>query len=122
MSHSSCSILQEARNLTQKAEKDNLTWPDAASIFTAIAEELDEVKTATSPLHREEEIGDVFWSVVGLACHYGIDPEAALKKSVDKFQSRWQKMQDMAQHDQVILADLSPEKLDEYWKKAKISV
>lgn len=96
-----------------------MTWPDAEAIFNAIHEELDEVKTAPDAQNRAEEIGDVLWAVVGLARHYGVDPEQALNNSVQKFQSRWQKMQELAAENSVILADLDPNMLDEYWKNQK---
>lgn len=116
------SALQQALALTGQAEKDNLTWPDAEAIFKAIHEELDEVKTAPDAQNRAEEIGDVLWAVVGLARHYNVDPEQALNNSVQKFQFRWQKMQELAAKDNVVLADLDTDILDEYWKKSKISV
>ena len=114
--------LQEAAELTYAARPDKLTWLDEDAIIAAVHEELQEVKTAENADHREEELGDVLWAVAGLACHYDIDPEKALMRSVDKFRRRWQKMRELAETDNIILAELDDVTLDSYWKRSKTLV
>lgn len=111
--------LADACAVTRAARADGLTWSSSDDILNAVREELLEVRNADNAVHHAEEIGDVLWSVIGLACHYDVDPEAALRSSVEKFRTRWQRLREFALADGVKPADLSAEELDVYWKKSK---
>ena len=82
-------------------------------------EELAEFHAETDLLKKEQELGDVFFSLVNYARISGINPDTALEKTNNKFINRFQLMETLALEDEVSLEDLSLEKMDEYWEKAK---
>ena len=81
--------LMRAEKLQKRAARTGFDWPDAAGPRAKILEELDEVDGVISDDEREEEIGDLLFAVVNFARHMRIDPEVALRKANQKFESRF---------------------------------
>ncbi|MET3826450.1 ATP diphosphatase [Sphingomonas sp. PvP055] len=110
--------LLRAGKLQKRAARTGFDWPDPEGARAKVFEEIDEVETATSVDHQEEEIGDLLFSVVNWARKLGIEPEAALRRANDKFERRFKAME----------ADAGPafESLDlaameVLWQRAKVS-
>lgn len=87
--------LMRAVKLQKRAARVGFDWPNAEGSKAKIAEEVDEVATAT-PETLEEEIGDLLFSVVNWARHLGVDPEAALRAGNAKFERRFRAMEAIA--------------------------
>ncbi|MDD3894135.1 MAG: MazG nucleotide pyrophosphohydrolase domain-containing protein, partial [Syntrophomonadaceae bacterium] len=68
----------------------------------------------------EAEMGDVFFALVNVARIKGIDPEAALQKSNDKFLRRFNYIEDKIKSQDKNFEDFSLEQLDAIWDEAKI--
>ena len=81
--------LIRAQKLQKRVARVGFDWPDEAPIVAKVLEELEEVKTATSPSHRAEEIGDLLFAVVNLARFHGVEAEEALRTANKKFESRF---------------------------------
>lgn len=99
-------------------------FPDAASVFDKLNEELAEVKAAVAEndsAHIEEEIGDLLLTVTSLARKTGTDPEQALSKATVKFIDRFEFMECEAAQNGENLSALSAEKLEKLWENAKKS-
>lgn len=88
--------LLRAEKLQKRAARTGFDWPDAAGPRAKIDEELAEVAAATSADEREDEIGDLLFSVVNWARKLGVDPEAALRRSNAKFERRFKAMEQEA--------------------------
>ncbi len=88
-------------------------------LMKQIYEELAEFQAETDFDKKEQELGDVFFSLVNYARISNINPDTALEKTNNKFINRFQKMENLALEDEVSLEDLSIEKMDEYWEKIK---
>ncbi|WP_150291308.1 nucleoside triphosphate pyrophosphohydrolase [Sphingobium estronivorans] len=88
--------LLRAEKLQKRAARTGFDWPDIGGVIDKIEEELEEVRAATSQQDREEEIGDLLFAVVNLACHLNVDPEAALRGGNSKFDRRFRAMENMA--------------------------
>ena len=66
-----------------------------------------------------EEMGDLLFSVVNLARHLDIDPEAALRAGNDKFERRFRSLEtDLTERD-LDPKTLDIEALEEAWTRAK---
>ncbi|MEW6254536.1 MAG: nucleoside triphosphate pyrophosphohydrolase [Pseudomonadota bacterium] len=84
--------LTRALKLQEKAGKVGFDWRDARQVLAKIREEAEEVHEVldlgdTDAL--KDEIGDLLFAVVNLARHAGVDPEAALRGTNDKFTRRF---------------------------------
>lgn len=114
--------LLRASKLGKRASRANLDFKDAESAFAALKDEVEELSQAIESSDTaliSEEIGDVFFSAVNVARKFGLNSEELLTKSNEKFISRFEKVEQMALENKENMQDLSPDRLDEYWKKAK---
>ena len=106
--------LLRAEKLQKRAGRVGFDWPDASGPRAKIDEELAEV-AAASPAEREEEVGDLLFSVVNWARHLGVDAEGALRAANAKFERRFAAME--AADDG--FAALSLEEKEALWQSAK---
>ncbi|WP_010186439.1 nucleoside triphosphate pyrophosphohydrolase [Sphingomonas sp. PAMC 26605] len=88
--------LLRAEKLQKRAARTGFDWPDTAGPRAKIFEEIAEIDAATTHDEREDEIGDLLFSVVNWARKLGVDPEAALRRGNAKFERRFKAMEDAA--------------------------
>lgn len=108
--------LLRAQKLQKRAAHVGFDWPEAEPIYAKVEEELEEVRTATSPAHRAEEIGDLLFAVVNLARHYGVEAEEALRAANHKFESRFRYIEENTHKP---LEDSCLDEMEALWVKAK---
>jgi ATP diphosphatase len=115
--------LTRARKLGARAAQAGFDWPDAAGPRAKIGEELAELDAALAkddPALRESELGDLLFSVVNLARHAGVDPEAALRQANERFTRRYRHVElELARLGQAA-ATAPAELLDRLWAAAKV--
>jgi ATP diphosphatase len=80
--------LTRAVKLQSRAARVGFDWPSAEEVIGKITEEARELLLAPDD-RREEEFGDVLFSLANLARHLEIDPEEALRGANAKFQRRF---------------------------------
>jgi tetrapyrrole methylase family protein / MazG family protein len=114
--------LSLAAELQKKAAKVGFDWPDDKGPREKILEELQEFIEALESGDRsdsEEELGDLLFSIVNLARKRGLSGEVALRRTNQKFEARFRKVEELAGgllHKKQVLP---LEQLDEYWEQAK---
>ena len=92
-------------------------------MFEKIQEELNELQQAieqNDPLHIEEEMGDVFFSLINYARFLNIDADMALERTNRKFITRFQLMEEMANQEGKKLQELNLQEMDAIWNKIKL--
>ena len=67
------------------------------------------------------ELGDLLFAVVNLSRFYNIDPESALKKSTNKFISRFNQIEKQISKDGSSIEDSDLETMDKIWNKIKLT-
>jgi ATP diphosphatase len=118
------SFLQKALNTQLECAKLGFDWPDVAPVFDKVLEEIEEVKAEVYAQPRqqdkiEDEIGDLFFAVVNLSRHLGVNPDEALKKANEKFSKRFSLVQQFAANDGLELIRLHTDALELLWDRAK---
>ena len=108
--------LKRAEKLQARAARIGFDWPDADGPRAKIAEELEELEAAGTEEERKAELGDLLFSVVNLARHLGIDPEAALREASGRFERRFRKVEEIADKP---LKQMDIEALETLWQRAK---
>ncbi|MCP1471117.1 ATP diphosphatase [Sphingobium sp. OAS761] len=108
--------LLRAEKLQKRAARMGFDWPDLNGVMDKIAEEIDEVRDATTSAEQEEEVGDLLFAVVNLARHMKINPEKALHEANRKFDRRFRSMESLAGDD---FAALPLEDKEALWKQVK---
>ena len=116
------SSFRKAVAIQKQASSKHLDWADATGVLTKIHEELDEVEAAIRSGAKNccnEEIGDLFFSVVNLARILAIDPEDSFKDAIDKFERRFRDVLVSITRSGRHVEDVSVEELDALWEATK---
>ncbi|NNJ11882.1 nucleoside triphosphate pyrophosphohydrolase [Chloroflexales bacterium ZM16-3] len=109
--------LAAAQKLGKKAARTGFAWPDAASAWAKLREELGELEEAVDSgdaTHTAEELGDLLFITARLASYLGVDAEAALREANAKFRRRFTHIEQGRN-----LSDLSLEEMIALWREAK---
>lgn len=116
------SLLRAVR-VGEKASSVGYDWPDAGGPRAKIDEELRELDAAMAEgdtTAAEHELGDLLFALASFARKQGLDPEAALRGTLDRFSRRFRHAERAAAGRRAGgLRDMSPEELDALWDEAK---
>lgn len=112
--------LMQAQNISRKAAAQGFEWEDIEGLTDKLAEEFEEfADTESGSPEAEEEFGDILFTLVNVARWYNIDAESALRKSCEKFRTRWTVMEQTAEREGFKLQELVEEEWDDLWSEAK---
>ena len=114
--------LIKARRIQEKVSRVGFDWERTEEVMLKIEEELMELKEASmknDTVAIEEELGDLLFSVANLARFVSVCPEDALRKTIDKFQKRFQYIESELPKRGKKLGEASLEEMDELWNEIK---
>jgi len=115
--------LFRAYRIQEKASKVGFDWKDEKPVYDKILEEIQELKknieTSASREDIEDEFGDVLFALVNYSRFLKVNPEDALRKTIEKFIKRFQKIEEYAKQNNLILDKMTLEEMDVIWNKAK---
>lgn len=114
--------LLRALRVGEKAARVGFDWPDSAGARAKVNEELRELDEALAAGDRaavEHELGDVLFALVSVARKADIDPEAALRGTLERFGQRVRAVESAVATSGKQLSEVSPEQLDLLWEEAK---
>ena len=120
--------LPRTMKIIQKVTKVGFQWPDLNGPTEKLVEEVNELKealnhsgtSADDALKKiESELGDVLFSVCNIAWFLKLDPEAALRSTLRKFESRFQYVENRVRESGRNLEQSSLEEMDGFWNEAK---
>jgi nucleoside triphosphate diphosphatase len=111
--------LKRAEKVQRRAARVGFDWPDIEGPRLKIDEELGEIERAASDDERAGEMGDLLFSVVNYARHLGVNPETALRDATARFETRFRKVEELADKP---LKDMNIEELELLWQQAKTLV
>jgi tetrapyrrole methylase family protein/MazG family protein len=112
--------LAASQEMQERAANIGYDWPSLDGVLDKVAEEIGELRAASSDAERAEELGDLLMVLVNVARKHGVEAEAALRAANEKFRRRFGVVERLAAERAVALRDLSFEALDELWDAAKI--
>ena len=135
----------EAHKLSSRAAQAGFDWPNIEGLFDKLHEETEELcqhlKEFPEPGPRpqgrgvagsgrqnipealqvrlEEEVGDLFFTIVNIARYLSVDPESALRKTNRKFKRRFQWMEERLREAGRAADQATLEELESLWQQAK---
>ena len=117
--------LLRAYELSSRAAAVGFDWVKADDVLAKIDEEVRELREVVEQSPRdaarvEEEMGDLLFSIVNLARKLHVEPEAALRVANDKFQGRFEGMEQAIARKGRALRDLSLSELEALWAREKL--
>jgi len=114
--------LSRAYHLTEKASRVGFDWPNLNEILKKLDEEMNEFRETLSSQKRNrigEEIGDLLFVMANIARFLKIDPEAALRRTVEKFTSRFHYIERSLQRRGTTFQESNLFEMDRLWEEAK---
>jgi MazG family protein len=114
--------LLRAYRVGEKAHRVGFDWPDHNGVLAKIDEELLELREAIAADDKREieaELGDLMYALVNLTRHFEVDPEAALRRTITKFERRFRVVEARAAADGHTPEELSLDELEAHWEAAK---
>lgn len=113
--------LTRARRIQEKASSVGFDWKEIKPIWSKVHEEISELSEAITLEQKDkiqDEMGDVLFSIVNLARFLDIDPEASLRQTIRKFESRFKKVEKSFENSEQ-MTKASLDQMDKIWNQAK---
>ena len=118
---SSLPSLVKAYRIQEKTSQVGFDWENKEQVWEKVVEEMEEFKEELvkneSMERKEEEFGDLLFSLVNYARFEGINPENALEKVNMKFTKRFEYIENKASER---LTSLSLDEMNILWAEAKM--
>lgn len=117
--------LLKAVRLTSRAADLGFDWERDADVLVKLDEEVAEFKAELSAPGGERkervagEIGDLLFTVVNVARRHGVDPEAALQSTNDKFLRRFEEVARRVRAANKEIKQVPLAELDAEWNRVK---
>jgi tetrapyrrole methylase family protein/MazG family protein len=110
-----------AFKLQSRAARVGFDWGSGEEVLPKLGEELREIEEVLREGEGdlEEELGDMFFTLVNVCRHYGVDPEVALHRSARKFSRRFRRMEESCRLEELRMEEMSLEELDRIWEASK---
>lgn len=113
----------KAYRMQDKTAQVGFEWDNAEQVWEKVEEEMAEFKETLSnnesQERKEEEFGDVLFSLINYARFNNIDPETALEKINRKFKQRFEYIEEKATKP---LNDMNLAEMDQLWDEAKVKL
>ena len=97
-------------------------WEDIDGVIDKLVEEVREFKQADTQQEREQEFGDLLFTLVNIARRLGVDLEAALRQANQRFYRRFSYLEEVCRQRGVSLSELSFDEQNALWEEAKNKV
>ncbi|MBC7426168.1 MAG: nucleoside triphosphate pyrophosphohydrolase [Bacteroidia bacterium] len=111
--------LVKAYRMQEKAANVGFDWENKEQVWDKVEEEIIEFKQGISAEEREEEFGDLLFSLVNYARFENINPDDALEKTNKKFIKRFNYIEEKAAEIGKDLKDMTLGEMDGFWNEAK---
>jgi len=116
--------LQRAQRVQERTARVGFDWKRKADVWKKVREEMEELRReldGVSARRREEEFGDLLFALVNYARFVGVNPENALRATVEKFTRRFQHIErELGKHGKDVRTS-TLEEMDGLWNEAKRS-
>src|SRR6188474_3260894 len=114
----------KAMRLQEKAKQVGFEWENKEQVWDKVEEEKSELFEAIASGNQqniEDELGDVFFSLINFARFLQVDAENALERTNKKFIDRFTKMESVASHTGKALNEMTLDEMDAIWNTIKRS-
>jgi len=114
--------LNYSQEIQRRVARVGFDWEDIEGVIDKLVEEVTEFKQVESQERREQEFGDLLFTLVNVARRLGVDSEAALREANRRFYRRFTCMEAVCRQRGVNFADLSFDEQNTLWEEAKRKV
>lgn len=111
--------LSYSLEVQKRVARVGFDWQDVGGVIEKLAEEVSELKEAESQQDKEEEFGDLLFTLANIARRLDVDPEAALRGANRRFRRRFSRMEELCRQRGMNLTELTFQRQNELWEEVK---
>jgi tetrapyrrole methylase family protein / MazG family protein len=114
--------LMKAQKITEKAARVGFDWEHVDQVFAKVLEELrefEETMADDDEVRMEAELGDLLFAIVNLGRFLSLNPEEALRKTINRFVKRFAHIEVTMHARGVQMKDATLEEMETLWEEAK---
>ena len=114
--------LLRSLKIQKKAASLNFDWENETQVLNKIDEEIVELKDAFKLNNKkiiEEELGDLFFSIINLSRRLNLDPEQTIRKANKKFITRFNEMENFVEDNKLKWHNLTKHDFKNLWNMIK---
>jgi tetrapyrrole methylase family protein/MazG family protein len=114
--------LSQAYQLTRRASRVGFDWPNIEGVLQKMDEEMGELREALLLQNKKrirEEMGDLLFVLANVSRFLQINPEEALKKTLDKFVSRFHYIETSLRKQGKSFHQSHLSEMDHLWEESK---
>ena len=114
--------LLRSLKIQKKAASLNFDWENETQVLNKIDEEIHELKDALKVNNKkmiEEELGDLFFTIINLSRRLNLDPEQTIRKANKKFTTRFNEMENYIEDNKLKWHNLKKHDFKNLWNKVK---
>lgn len=112
--------MAKAMKVQKRASSVGFDWDEAAPVFDVLRSEIAELEAARGDEGAvSDELGDILFAAINLARHLKVDPEVALRASVDRFSERFRHVEQSIGAQGSSMGSATMQQLDAAWEEAK---
>ena len=114
--------LLRSLKIQKKAASLNFDWENETQVLNKIDEEIHELKDALKVNNKkmiEEELGDLFFTIINLSRRLKLDPEQTIRKANKKFTTRFNEMENYIEDNKLKWHNLKKHDFKNLWNKVK---
>lgn len=112
--------LAYSQEIQRRVAQIGFDWKNIDGVIDKLAEEVQELNQSTNQKEKEDEFGDIFFTLANISRRSGIDPEAALRQANLKFYRRFKCMETLSRERGLDFTKLSFEEQNALWEEAKL--
>jgi tetrapyrrole methylase family protein/MazG family protein len=114
--------LLRAQKVTEKAARVGFDWEHVDQVFAKVIEELHEFEESMASGDQdamEAELGDLLFAIVNIGRFLTLNPEDALRKTIERFSRRFSHIENSLHAQGVMITEASLERMEALWQEAK---
>ncbi len=116
--------LKQSQLVQERCRRVGFDWTDHHDVLDKVVEEVEEIRAELKhakpdPGRVAEEIGDLFFALVNMSRHLGLDAETCLRDANAKFGRRFRAVEQQIRSTGRRLEDCTLEEMDKVWDEVK---
>jgi len=114
--------LMKAQKITEKAARVGFDWEEVDQVFAKVMEELHEFEETMAEGDQERmeaELGDLLFAIVNLGRFLSLNPEEALRKTINRFARRFAHIETALHAKGMPLPEATLAEMELLWQEAK---
>ncbi len=111
--------LAYSQEIQRRVAQIGFDWENIDGVIDKLVEEVKEYKETENKTEREDEFGDLLFTLVNIARRVEIEPEVALRQANRKFLTRFSSMEKLCYERGLELGKLSFDQQNQLWEEAK---